>query len=102
MVLDVFCQFLEYGAGGSSASRAGGYFGREGPQAQRLQYVLRHAHFQRAITAGFRCQRDPDRVANALLQKDAHGGGRCDDAFRSHASFGQPEMQGIGAALCER
>ena len=88
-------QFLEGGRGGAAAARAGRDQRHEGAEAHGLQQFLRHLHFERAVAAGFRGQRDPDGIADAVLQQDAERGGRRHDALRSHAGFGEAKMDGI-------
>ena len=46
MLLYVLRQLLKHRAGSATASRARGNLWRECSQTQRLQNVLRHAHFQ--------------------------------------------------------
>ena len=70
-------------------------------QAHRLQDLLRHDDFLRAVAAGLRRERDADRVADAFLQQHGHAGGRGDDALRAHAGLGQAEVQRVVAARRE-
>ena len=65
--------------------------------AERLQNLLRDAHFFSAIAARSRRKRNADGIADALLQQNSQRGAGRDDAFCSHAGFGQPEMQRIVA-----
>ena len=88
-------QLLEHGRGGAAAAGAGGDDRHEGAQAHGLQDFLRHLHLLRAVAAGLRRERDADGVADALLQQDAHGGGRGDDALGAHAGFGEAQMQRV-------
>ena len=50
------------------------------------------------VASRFRRERNPDRIANALLKKDREGCCGGDDTFRAHPSFGQTKMQRIVAA----
>ena len=96
--LDVLRQFLEHGGSGAAAAGASGDDRHELPEAHGLQQFLRHLHLARAVAIRLRRQRDADGVADALLQKDAHGGRRGDDAFRAHAGLGEAEMQRVVGA----
>src|SRR6266446_4101994 len=96
--LDFFAELLEYGAGGAPASWAGGHLRREGTQPHGLQNLLRDENLARAIAVGLGRERNPDRVADPLLQQHRHCRRRRDDALRPHSRLGQTEMQGIIAA----
>src|SRR4051812_37643365 len=93
--LNAIGEFLKKGARSASASRACDDERRKRPQAHRLQNLLRHDHFTCAIPARFRRERYPYRVADTLLQKDAHRSRRCHYAFRAHSCFSEPEMQRV-------
>src|SRR6185312_2930467 len=101
VALDVLGQLLEIGAGGASAAGAGGHQRQEGAQAHGLQDLLGHDHFAAAIAAGFGRQRNPNGVADALLQEHREGGGGSDDALAAHAGFREPEVQRVVAARRE-
>ena len=72
--------------------------GREGAQPHGLEYFLGDDHFLSAVAAGFGGQGDANGVADALLQQHAHGRGGGHDALAAHAGFGEPQVQGVGAA----
>jgi cysteine synthase len=97
--LDVARELLEHRRGGAAAARAGGDERHEGAKAHRLQQLLGDLHLHRAVAARLGGERDADRVADALLQQDAHGGGRGDDALRPHAGLGEAEVDGVVRAL---
>ena len=86
------------GRGGAPAAGAGRDQRHERAKAHGLQELLRHLHLERAVAAGLRRERDADRVADALLQQDAHRGRRGDDALRAHAGLGEAEMQRVVGA----
>jgi hypothetical protein len=96
--LDLAGELLEHGRGGAPAAGAGRDGRHERAQPHGLQNLLRHPHLLRAVAARLRGKRDADRVADALLQQDAHAGGGGDDALGAHPGFGQPQMQGIATA----
>ena len=95
VVLDGLGEFLEHGGCGAPATRAGCDDRHELAESHGLEQFLRHLHLAGAITAGFGGKRYADRVADALLQQDAHGCGRGDDALGAHAGLGQTEMQRV-------
>ena len=74
-ILDRARQFLEGGRGGAAAARTGRDQRHEGAEAHGLQQFLRDLHFQGAIAAGLGRQRNPDGVADAVLQQNAERGG---------------------------
>ena len=94
-VLDRARQFLERGRGGAAAARACRNQRHEGAEAHGLQQFLRDLHLDRAIAAGLGRQRNPDGIADAVLQENAERGGRGHDALRSHAGFGEAEMDRV-------
>src|SRR5689334_23351899 len=58
---------LEESTGSSTASRAGGNLRSETADTERLQNLLRHANFFRAVASRSRCQRYANGIADALL-----------------------------------
>src|SRR5450432_326383 len=68
-ILDRARQFLEGGRGGSAAAGACRDQRHEGAKTHGLQQFLRDLHFQRAIAAGLRRQRNPHGIADVLLQQ---------------------------------
>ena len=96
--LDVARQFLEHGRSGAATAGARGDLRRENAETHGLQDFARDLHFQRAVAAGLRGQRDADGVADALLQQHAERGRGGDDPFRAHAGFGQAEMNRVVGA----
>ena len=93
--LDLAREFLKHRRGGAPAAGACGDQRHEGAKAHRLQNFLRDLHLQRAVAARLRGQRNPDRVADPLLQQHAHRGRGGDDALGAHARFGQAKMQRV-------
>ena len=67
MRLDLLGKLLEHGAGRSPASRARDDHRGEGSQTHRLQDLLGHDDFVRAISAWLRGQRYANRVSNSFL-----------------------------------
>src|SRR5690606_38470305 len=96
--LDAVGEFLEEGAAGAAASRAGDHHGRERAQVHGLQDFLGHDDLAGAVAAGLGREGNPDGVAYALLQQHGERRRGSDDALAAHAGFGEPEMQGIVAA----
>ena len=94
-------ELLEERAGGAPAARARDHQRRERAQPHRLQDLLRHDDFARAVAAGLGRERDADRVADAFLQQHRHRGGRGDDALGAHAGLGEPQVQRVVAARGE-
>src|SRR6185369_5770846 len=66
--------------------------------SHRLQNLLGDENFFRAISIRSRGQRDANRVSDAFLHQDCKTCRRTDNAFRTHAGFGQSEMQRVLAA----
>ena len=99
--LDALRELLEKAARGAAASGTRDDHRREGAQPHGLQDLLRDEHLLRAIAAGLGRERHAHRVADALLQHDGHAGGRGHDALRSHARFGQAQVQRVVAARRE-
>jgi len=95
MLLDGLRQFLKEGAGRSPTVRTGDDHRRKGAQSHRLQHLLRDDHLLRALATGLRRRRDPDRIADTLLQHDRHCRRGSDDSLRAHACLGQAQVQGI-------
>ena len=60
-----------------------------------LQDLLADDDFVGAIAIRKRSERGADGVADALLQQHRERGGGGDDAFRSEAGFGQPQVQRV-------
>ena len=65
--LNLLGHFLEEGAGGAAASGTSGNLRSKVADAERLQNLLRHTNFFRAIPTRSGSQRDANRVANAFL-----------------------------------
>src|SRR5215469_95637 len=91
----VIGQFLEGGTGGAATAGTGGDAGGKGPQPEGLQEFAAGVHFFAPVAAGTRCERDANRVADALVQKDAQRRCRPHHTFHAHARFGQAEVQGL-------
>ena len=72
-----------------AATGASGNLGREAPQLQRLQNLLAHDDFIRAIAIRQRSERGADGIADSLLQQYANAGSRSDNALRTHPGFGE-------------
>ena len=98
----LFGELLKGGAGGASAAGASGDAGKEGAEAERLEQFASGVDLFAAIAADARRERDANRVADAFVEQNAHGGGRPDGALQAHAGFGEAEMQGLAGALGER
>ena len=99
-IVDLLGQFLERRAGGTSAAGTRRDTGHERSRTpERLQNLGGDHHFLGTGFARRRRQRNPDRVANALLQQDRQRRARGHHALGAHARFGQPEMQRVVAAL---
>ena len=60
-----------------------------------LQDLLGDDHFVGAVAIGKRRERGANGVADAFLQQHRERGGGGDDAFRSEAGFGEPEVQRV-------
>ncbi len=58
-------------------------------------------HLLAPVAAGPRRQGNADGVADAFLEERAHGCGAPYQSFQAHAGLGQPEMDGLSAALCQ-
>ena len=71
--------------------------GAKAADAKGLQDLLGHPDFFGAIAAGSGGEGNTDGIADALLQKHAQRGAGGDDPFGSHASFGEAEVQRVGA-----
>ena len=82
----------------ASAAGTGGDQRHEGAETHGLQQFLRDLDLERAVAPRLRGERDADGVADALLQENAHGGRRGDDALRAHAGLGEAEMQRVVGA----
>src|SRR5260221_101912 len=80
------------------AARPGRHQRHEDTEAHGLQDFLRDLDLLGAVAAGLGRERDPNRVADALLQQDAQGGRGRDHAFRTHAGLGEAEMDRIVGA----
>ena len=52
----------------TAATRAGNHRRGKGAQSEALQDLLGHEDFLRPVATRFRCERDPDGVADTLLQ----------------------------------
>ncbi len=91
--LGAFGEFLEGRAGGAATAGAGGYARRKRAQAERLKNFAACVNFFAAIAAGARRERNANRVADAVVEKNAERSGGPDLAFHTHASFGEAEMQ---------
>ena len=60
-----------------------------------LQDLLGNEHLFGAVAAWLRGERDPDRVAQALLQEDGKPGGAGDDALHPQPRLGEAEVERI-------
>ena len=80
-ILDRARQLLERGRGGAAAAGACRNQRHEGAETHGLQQFLGYLDFQRAVAAGLGRQRNPDGVADAVLQEDAERGGRSHNAL---------------------
>ena len=101
VVLDLLRHLLEERAGRPPATGTAGDLRQETPETERLQDLLRDAHFLGAIAARRGCQRDPDGVADAFLQQQRERGARCHDSLHTESGFGQSEMKRIVGARGE-
>jgi hypothetical protein len=54
---------------GAPTARTGGYLRHETPDFERLKDLLRYQYLLGAISARLRRQRNPDGIANSLLQQ---------------------------------
>ena len=88
--------------GRPAAARAGADLRQERAQAHRLEDLLGDLHLALAGRAGLRRERDPDRVADALVEQDRQPGGRGDDALVPHPGLGQAQVERVVAARREQ
>ena len=98
VALNLFGHLLKKGAGSAAASGAGGDLRGEASDVERLQDLLRHQDFLRAVAVGGGRERDTDGVADSFLQQNRHRGSAGDNALGSHAGLGKTEVQRIVAA----
>src|SRR5205814_10317840 len=97
VVLDVAGHLLEEGGGGASAARACADLRREAAQPHRLQHLLGYLDLLGPVAAGSRGEADPDRGANAALQKDREAGGARDDAATAPPGLVRPPVRRVVA-----
>src|SRR3954469_12195402 len=69
ILLNVLGHLLKEGAGGPAASGTRGHLGGKAAEAEGLKDLLRHPDLFRTITTGNWRQRNPDGVADSLLQE---------------------------------
>ena len=90
--LDALRQLLKERAGRASAARARYHHGCERTQSHRLQDLLRHHDFLRAVASWLGRERRADGVADPFLQQHGHPGGGGDDPLRAHAGLRQAQV----------
>ena len=91
--VDFLCEFLESGAGGSSAARASGDTGHKTAQPQSLQNFGRNQHLLGASFTRLRGERHTDGVTNAFLQQQTQGHAGCGCALNAHACLSESQMK---------
>src|SRR5579862_9410455 len=93
--LDLLGHHLEEDRRRPTATRAGADLGQEAAQAHRLEDLL--GDFDLELSAGARLwgERDPDRVADALVEQDRQAGRGRDDPLHGHARLGQAQVERI-------
>ncbi len=99
--LDLLGEFLKVSRCRASAAGAGGDLRHEGADAEGLEDLLAAADLFGAVAAGGWCEADADGVADAGEEQGSEAGGGGYDAFHSHASFGEAEVEGVVAAAGE-
>src|SRR3954447_562331 len=95
VVRDVARHLLKERRGRPAATRARRDLGHERPQPERLKDLLGDLDFPLPAPAGLRCERDADRVADALVEEDREARGGRDDALVAHPCLGETEMERI-------
>ena len=98
VALDLLGHLLEERGGRPAAARTGRDLRQERAQAHRLEDLLGDLDLALARRAGLRRERDPDRVADALVEQDGEARRRGDDALVAHARLGQAEVERVVAA----
>ena len=98
VALDLLGHLLEEGRGRPAAAGTGRDLRQERAQPHRLEDLLGDLHLALARRAGLRRERDPDRVADALVEQDGEARRGRDDALVAHARLGQAEVERVVAA----
>ena len=98
VVLNLLGEFLEKGACCAAAAGACGDLGCETPDTERLQDLLGGEYFFGAAGAGFGGEGDADGVSDAGKKQRREAGRGGDDAFHTHAGFGESEVKWVIAA----
>ena len=101
VALDALGELLERRRGRAPAARARGHARREGADAERLEQLARRVDLLAAVAARSGRQRDADRVADALVQQNAHRRGGPDETLHAHARLGQAEVERLIGARGE-
>ena len=100
--LDLLGHLLEERGRRAAASRTGRHLGQERAEPHRLEDLLGDLDLALARGAGVGRQRDPDRVADPLVEQDRQPGGRRDHALVAHPRLGQAEVERVVAACGEQ
>ena len=102
VALDLLGHLLEERRGRPAAAGTGRDLRQERAQAHRLEDLLGDLDLALARRAGLRRERDPDRVADPLVEQDRQPGRRGDDALVAHPRLGQAEVERVVAARREQ
>ena len=95
VALDLLGHLLEERRRRPAAARAGRHLRQERAQPERLEDLLGDLDLALARRAGLGRQRDPDRVADPLVEQDRQPRRRGHDALVAHAGLGQPEVERV-------
>src|SRR5208283_578165 len=95
VALDLLRHLLEEGARGSAATWASRNLRSKAADADRLQDLLCDGDLFGAVSVGRRRERDANGVADAFLHQDRERRAAADDAFRTHAGFGEAKMHWV-------
>ena len=98
VALDLLGHLLEERRGRPAAAGAGRHLGQERAQPERLEDLLGDLDLALARRAGLGRERDPDRVADPLVEQDRQPRRRGDDPLVAHPGLGQPEVERVVAA----
>ena len=97
IALDLLRHLLEERGGRPATAGAGRDLRQERSKTHRLEDLLGDLDLTLARSTGLRRQRHPDRVADALVQKDREARGRGDDPLVTHAGFRETEVERVVA-----
>ncbi len=88
-------------ARGPAATGTGGDRRCEGPQPESLQELTGCGDLVASLLPRARCERNPDGVADALLEQNRHCGCRPHDSSRSESGFGEAEVNRLPGVTCQ-